>query len=182
MYWSDAIHEKAQQWANYCKFQYSTKEFRRQPDFPVGENVYESSATGNFQPMNWAKAVTAWYNEIVGMGGKSIDTLTEEGPETGHFTQVVWANSYLIGCGFAQHQTGGLYQNLYVCQYGPVGNVVGYPIYSASPTKACVCPEGTSCGNPTFENICCPTGVCSWQDQIYYGMLIPGTIPQALSP
>lgn len=181
MYWSDAIAAKAQEWANNCKFQHSTSQFRRQPDFPTGENIYESSSSGGFQTMNWAKAITSWYNEIKDFGGKSVDSMSSGGPVTGHFTQVIWAKSYLVGCGFAQYKDGGWFTSLYVCEYGPVGNVVGMAIYDSSPSKVCVCPQGTACSNTTFPGLCCPADSCDWRSQTYGGPIIPGTVPQNLA-
>ena len=180
VYWSDAIAAKAQQWANNCKFQHSTSEFRKQPDFPTGENLYESSASNNYQAVNWNKAVTAWYNEIKDFGGKSVDSMSSGGPVTGHFTQVIWANSYLVGCGLAQYKDGGWFTSYYVCEYGPVGNVIGMPMYSSSPSKANVCPSGTSPGNTTFPGLCCPSGFCTWQSQTFTGPVIAGTVPEGL--
>jgi hypothetical protein len=180
MYWSDAISQRAQEWANGCQFKHSAGQFRKQPDFATGENLYMSSSSGSFQPMNWYKAVIAWYNEIKDMGGKSVDSMSSGGPVTGHFTQVIWANSYMVGCGFAQFKDQSWYTNMYVCQYGPVGNVIGTPIYSSSPTKGCVCPQNTSCSNSTFPGLCCPADFCTWKSQVYTGPLIPGTVPQNL--
>jgi len=181
MYWSEAIAAKAQMWANNCNFQHSTSTYRRQPDFPVGENLYESSSSGNYQNMNWNKAVNAWFTEIKDFGGKSVDSMSSGGPVTGHFSQVIWANSYLVGCGFAHHLKGNWYSSLYVCQYGPVGNVIGQPIYQSSPTRVCVCPDGTGCSNPTYSGLCCPTSACTWQSQTYTGPTIPGTVPKRLA-
>jgi len=181
MYWSDAIAAKAQLHANNCKFRHSTRDFRRLPDFPTGENIYTTNSIYNYQPMDWNRSITAWFNEIKDFGGKNVDSLQTGGPVTGHFTQVVWANSYLVGCGFAQYKTDGWFTNLYVCQYGPVGNVIGNPIYSSSPSRVCVCPQGTSCSNSTYSGLCCPTDACTWQSQTYSGPTIPGTVPQNLT-
>jgi hypothetical protein len=181
MYWSEAIARKAQIWANDCKFMHSSKEFRKMADFPLGENLYKSSSSADYQSMNWNKAITAWYNEINEFAGKSVDSLApSEGPVTGHFTQVIWANTYLVGCGFAQFMDKGWFTNFYVCQYGPVGNILNTSVYSSSPTKVCVCPKDTSCSNTTFQGLCCPAGNCAWQSQTYSGPLIPGTVPEGL--
>ena len=181
MYWSDAIAMKAQIHANNCKFMHSTRDFRKQPDFPTGENIYQTASGTNFQQMDWNKTITAWFSEIKDFGGKKIESLETGGATTGHFTQVIWANSYLVGCAFAQYKSGPWFTSLYVCQYGPVGNVVGAPIYSGSTHKACVCPQETSCSNVTYPGLCCPHEACTWQTQVYSGPSIPGTIPANLT-
>ena len=66
----------------------------------------------------------------------------------GHYTQLVWAETYRIGCGFARHGARGGFGGtaLYVCDYGPGGNMMGKPVYMSGP--ACTqCPDGTTCVN-----------------------------------
>ena len=40
---------------------------------------------------------------------------------TGHFTQMVWAGTQLLGCGSAQCAIGGAQGYLFVCSYSPAG-------------------------------------------------------------
>ena len=66
----------------------------------------------------------------------------------GHYTQVVWAESYAIGCGIMRYndttfQPSFPYKQLYVCDYGPAGNYFGRPIYKVG-DAASTCPIGTS--------------------------------------
>ncbi|KAF8019719.1 hypothetical protein BT93_G0422 [Corymbia citriodora subsp. variegata] len=44
----------------------------------------------------------------------------------GHYTQVVWRNSVLLGCAKAKCATGG---TLVTCNYDPPGNVIGQKSY-----------------------------------------------------
>jgi hypothetical protein len=48
------------------------------------------------------------------------------GSGCGHYTQVVWAGSRRLGCGFASCGGGG---GVWVCNYDPPGNVVGQEPY-----------------------------------------------------
>lgn len=72
---------------------------------------------------------------------------------TGHFTQVAWADSFLMGCGLSEYREtyGGRpwYTRLYVCNYGPAGNIIGDWMYRAG--EAC-----TSCGAESY----CYYGLC----------------------
>ena len=62
----------------------------------------------------------------------------------GHYTQVVLANTYKIGCGMARFITSGRFANnqFYVCNYGPGGNFLNQPVYQIG-SPATACPSGT---------------------------------------
>jgi len=178
MYYSDAIGEKAQEWANKCIFKHSTQDFRKQPQFKTGENIYKISFYGGKPEKNWQKAIEAWFSEIKDFGGKSVDSFTAGPPTTGHFTQVVWAYSYFVGCGYASYSDApGSVTHLHVCQYGGVGNIIGFPIYKSSMTPGCKCPGDLACNNLTFTGLCCPTGHCNHNSIMYTGEPFKGTLP-----
>ena len=178
MYYSESIGEKAQEWANKCIFKHSSKEFRKQPQFKTGENIYKISFIGGKPEKNWQKAIEAWYSEIKDFKGKSINSFQAGTPATGHFTQVIWAYSYLIGCGFASYsENTGSVTHLHVCQYGGVGNIVGYPIYKGSNNQGCNCPGELACNNLTFTGLCCPSGHCNHNSIEFHGEPFKGTLP-----
>ncbi len=64
---------------------------------------------------------------------------------TGHFTQLSWAETFLVGCGIAEYNDyyAGRRWNtrIYVCNYGPAGNVVGDWMYRAGEACAYCGPE-----------------------------------------
>uniref|UniRef100_K1QYI2 Cysteine-rich secretory protein Mr30 n=1 Tax=Magallana gigas TaxID=29159 RepID=K1QYI2_MAGGI len=97
MYWDDEIAMIAQNYADACRFS-------------VGQNL----AAGDYD-VGWGNIVKLWYDEVKDftMNG------TNNFGRVGHYTQVVSANSILIGCGFA---LCGTTRN-YVCNYGPAGNM-----------------------------------------------------------
>jgi hypothetical protein len=80
------LQREAQDWANRCTFSHSGVANR-------GENLYWGPAGTNLDS-NWA-AVRWWYNEInqYNFGNPGFSQ------KTGHFTQVIWRDSALIGCG-----------------------------------------------------------------------------------
>jgi hypothetical protein len=66
---------------------------------------------------------------------------------TGHYTQVVWADTYLVGCGFtAFNNSDGWYRKFYACNYGPGGNYLNGIMYKTG-TACSQCPAGTICDN-----------------------------------
>ncbi|KAK0041440.1 GLIPR1-like protein 1 isoform X1 [Biomphalaria pfeifferi] len=145
MHWDDAIRNSAQAHADKCDFTHSTQSQRSNigGHEVVGENLYFS--TGETIPKH---ALDAWYDEK-----KDYDFPTKTcGPNAfcGHYTQVVWAKSYALGCGekFCTTLTGASIPysnaNYIVCQYGPAGNVVGKPMYNVG-TACSQCPPDSHC-------------------------------------
>lgn len=50
--------------------------------------------------------------------------------KTGHYTQIVWADTTKIGCGKIRYTDSKGWIALYlVCNYGPTGNYINKPIY-----------------------------------------------------
>jgi hypothetical protein len=48
----------------------------------------------------------------------------------GHYTQVVWRTSTELGCGVASCKTqDGWNQDIWICNYGPAGNIGGQKPY-----------------------------------------------------
>ena len=99
----------AQIWANTMKARNSMFHSTSAQRGGAGENLY--AAWG--MPVNNNKGVVAWYSEIkdynFGRPGFS--------GATGHFTQVVWAKSVWLGCGW-----NGPFV---CCRYYPAGNMMG---------------------------------------------------------
>lgn len=71
----------------------------------------------------------------------------------GHYSQVIWAETYAVGCGITQCPSG--MSPIYACNYGPAGNYIGAPIYKIG--KA-----GKSCPTGTTNN----NGLCAWESFI----------------
>lgn len=175
MYYSEALGAKAQEWADNCTFAHSDENDRKQPQFNVGENIYRTRNISGYPSKNWQEAIEAWFSEIQYFGGKSVSQYNDW-ENTKHFTQVIWANSYFIGCGFSAFIEGpGSLTFLYVCHYGPKGNLPGMSVYNASLTPGCLCPGSLSCHNLTYTGLCCPTGHCNHNVLEYTGEPFPGT-------
>ncbi|XP_055890569.1 GLIPR1-like protein 1 isoform X1 [Biomphalaria glabrata] len=143
MHWDDAIGSSAQAHADRCDFTHSTRSQRSNigGHKVVGENLYYSTA--KTVPKH---ALNAWYNEK-----KDYDFATTHCRLVcGHYTQIVWAKSYALGCGkkLCSTLTGAgaprRNANYIVCQYGPAGNVIGKPMYNVG-TACSECPPDRHC-------------------------------------
>ena len=178
MYYSESLGASAQKIANRCIFKHSQPKERKQPQFAVGENVFRIRFTAGTPEKNWQNAIENWFAELKDFGGKSVVTFNPHGPVTAHFTQLIWANTFFVGCGFASYSDSpGEISHLYVCHFGPTGNIINYPIYKASLSPGCECPASLYCNNMTFPGLCCPTGHCNVNSLEYNGEPFKGTVP-----
>jgi len=91
----------------------------------AGENLYFAWGSAKEQDPEqiYENAVRGWYNEIDDYNypthsGDSEDSVI------GHFTQVVWKDSTVIGCGM-KTDCKSRYSTVVVCRYQPAGNYIG---------------------------------------------------------
>jgi pathogenesis-related protein 1 len=109
--WSSQLAKVAQYWADHL---ISTRELRHQPNNRYGENLYAISG-GTSSP---AQVVKLWADEA-----RSYDVRTNSCADVcGHYTQIVWRATRDVGCAEATDR----YRQVWVCEYDPPGNVVGY--------------------------------------------------------
>lgn len=99
--WSAKIAEEAQNWANHLA---STGKFEHQHS-QYGENL-----AGN---ADVKQAVKSWVDERANyLAGADFS-------KTGHYTQVVWRDTKLVGCGKAKSADF----TIFVAYYDPPGNM-----------------------------------------------------------
>lgn len=110
---------------------------------PHGENIYCMSSNDPNFTITGHSPVDTWYEEIsLHPFGKEPSDL-----KSGHFTQVVWKSSELLGVGVAKNRNGRIYV---VANYSPAGNFVGdyvenVPAALSSPKQRSVVPPLSSC-------------------------------------
>jgi len=146
--WDNELATMAQAHAQQCVFQHDT--CRDVSRFQVGQNIYISFSTAgplSDSTANWKAAIDSWYSEVQYMTTSSwISSFPSSTPNVvGHYTQLVWGNTYTVGCGVASYkdttwQGTYPYKIFMVCNYGPAGNFIGSPIYATSGS----CPSGTT--------------------------------------
>jgi len=142
--WSDTIAKDAQSYADEMAatgfWGHDTQ--RNQNDGygngNYGENLYTSFNT----KATLEEAAKAWvdekqyytYGEVVGSGDDPTcqDGLDAYGNQIlcGHYTQVIWKDTTLVGCGTSRYTTGDRDGwDIVVCKYQTPGNVVGETPY-----------------------------------------------------
>ena len=138
--WDDELATIAQRWADQCSFGHDRN--RKVERFHVGQNVYQSSSS-QISPPNFKNAISSFYEEVKLFDRSGVDKF-HFSAGVGHYTQIVWAKTRLIGCGAISYKGNGWNNNYIVCNYGQAGNFIGSKIYSRGrPCSAC--PPGTSC-------------------------------------
>jgi uncharacterized protein YkwD len=112
--WSAQLAAVAQQWANHL---IASGGFSHRPDNRYGENLYAISGAA----ASPAQAVGAWAGEARGYDYRSNTCYGM----CGHYTQIVWRGTTSVGCAVATDPE----REVWVCNYNPPGNVVGYRPY-----------------------------------------------------
>ncbi|XP_015278045.1 PREDICTED: cysteine-rich venom protein helothermine-like [Gekko japonicus] len=149
MKWNAKIAANAQKYADQCIYEHSPKASRKIDGRNCGENLFMSSTI-----FPWSYVCESWYNEkkdfVYGVGA------SPKGAMVGHYTQVVWATTYEMGCGVAYCPNQGKLKYFFVCQYSPAGNVDGKretPYKKGTPCADCPdhCDQGL-CTNPCLHN------------------------------
>jgi len=138
MKWDPELARMAQAWANQCLFQHDT--CRDVDRFRVGQNLAISmSSVAGSASSSWATAINGtmngkwvgWFSEVQAMKSGYVNG-GWAGPDfssVGHYTQMMWADSYLVGCAVIQYKSSRWFNTLNVCNYGPTGNFNGLPVY-----------------------------------------------------
>jgi pathogenesis-related protein 1 len=171
--WDATIAGVAQAWADRlqqrgCDMEHSNAEWQmEQYGESLGENI--AWACCDDPPSQDGKQVVdMWASEkkSYAYGPLGESCTSHDGGATGHYTQLVWANSQKMGCGMA---TCGDKGTVWVCNFFPAGNWEGEaPFCKANvPEDMPTCPnlggglgEGLPCDTPStrkcgYEEKCC---------------------------
>ncbi|QQP50767.1 Venom allergen 5 [Caligus rogercresseyi] len=139
--WNEELARGAQLWSNQCRTEHDEPNTCKHKF--VGQNIAWSHASGETEDPDFKTAIERWYDEINLYRG-SVDSYYFNSA-TGHFTQLIWADTYEIGCGFVAYtgrkRRGDAIQKIYICNYGPGGNSVSSPIYKQG-YQCSECPLG----------------------------------------
>ncbi|VDO86186.1 unnamed protein product [Heligmosomoides polygyrus] len=122
------IEMNAMKHAQKCQFAHSPSDQRP----GLGENIWALWTSGRYSLLDAAKsAPESWFSELkkAGMPEDNILTLAvwNRPQMIGHYTQMVWQNTYHLGCGVKHCPSNNMY--FVVCQYGPTGNWLNTAVY-----------------------------------------------------
>nr|CAD7596365.1 unnamed protein product [Timema genevievae] len=116
-------------------------------------------SASNMRKMNWndelATIAQTWANQCAFGHDSCRETceykVLKVTNKTGHYTQVVWANTYQVGCGYIKYKVGSTTYSYVVCDYGPSGNYLGQELYK---TGAACSQCGTMVCDTTYPGLC----------------------------
>ncbi|XP_048948560.1 cysteine-rich secretory protein 1 [Canis lupus dingo] len=154
MNWSEEAAQNARVLSKQCELRESSSLKRRITNTFCGENMHMTT-----YPISWSNVIKIWYNESKYFKyGEWTPMDSDIEHYTQHYTQVVWATSYLIGCGISSCPKRKLTQYLYICHYCHEGND---PAKRNEPYNA-----GSPCGDcpNDCENKLC-TNPCLYYDE-----------------
>ncbi|XP_050302585.1 venom allergen 5 2-like [Anthonomus grandis grandis] len=161
MKWDDELANRAQWWASSCHSERHDKG-RHNSRFPVGQNIATTWTTkppSSYEDIesNFPYAMSKWFDEYKFFNFGGIGS-----GKTGHYTQMLWAETNLVGCGFAFYfDPSQGYTKNYVCNYGPGGNVRGQPPYEKG---------YPSCNQFGLQESRQYSGLCSKPSNYYFGI------------
>jgi len=123
---SEALNKHATEWATKLA---KSDNLKHSKNKDYGESLYMNWSSNPNNKITGSTPVNHWYAE-----GKGYSYGKEpERSEAGHFTQVVWKGSKLIGVGAGKSKKGNVY---IVANYQPAGNMKGnYTINVLKPNK-----------------------------------------------
>ncbi|RVE44821.1 hypothetical protein evm_010534 [Chilo suppressalis] len=122
--WDNELAMKAAKWASVYKHSNNPDTDVDTQRFNTGHNLYWYSTTDRIFKFSPTQALHSWFEEEhknyrFGKIGKSLQ------PETGRYTQFVWADTTHVGCAVSKFHREIWAQYFVVCYYGPGGNIEG---------------------------------------------------------
>jgi pathogenesis-related protein 1 len=130
--WSETVAARAQAWADGCVYMHSTPELR---SLGYGENIAAASPPGS---VTTAHVVAGMWGSEARFYDYATNTCDDANPANsahtcGHYTQLVWRSTSVVGCGRRTCMTGSPFGSgswdYWVCDYAPPGNYVGQRPY-----------------------------------------------------
>ncbi|XP_019483684.1 PREDICTED: cysteine-rich secretory protein 1 [Hipposideros armiger] len=152
MNWNEEAAQNARNLSQYCDLVESNALKRRITNTFCGENKQLTSYL-----ISWSNVIEIWYNESKYFKHGEWPS-EDEGKTVDHYTQLVWATSYLIGCGVSLCCKRITPQYLYVCHYCHEGNE---PDKKNEPYQ-----KGSPCGDCPYnceDKLC--TNPCVYYDE-----------------
>eukprot|EP00828_Plagiopyla_frontata_P040220 TRINITY_DN538_c0_g1_i2.p1 TRINITY_DN538_c0_g1~~TRINITY_DN538_c0_g1_i2.p1 ORF type:complete len:1831 (+),score=273.59 TRINITY_DN538_c0_g1_i2:3-5495(+) len=151
MIWDQELEQLSQAYSEQCPTGHNPH--RNTTSYnQAGENIYWTwSVNGNPTLINEAP-VKAWFDEVANFSNSSINPFVYQStPVIGHYTQVAWAGSDRVGCGYyKENQTATSTVKIYlICNYFVAGNMINGAMYQIADSNH---QPGSNCTNGLDNN------------------------------
>ncbi|KAL7647544.1 UNVERIFIED_CONTAM: hypothetical protein RMT77_001144 [Armadillidium vulgare] len=132
MQWNEEAAKIAQTHTNNCKFEHD-KGRSLCDGTHCGQNIAMGFYTPN-KPSNpiidvVIKLIDQFYTNEVKIFRSDQVCSYKFNSNSGHYSQLIWANSCHIGCGLTYFQEDGKWNYLVACNYCKAGNIIGEKVY-----------------------------------------------------
>merc|ERR1712032_500380 len=161
IYCNNDLAKKAQEFADQlvkeCSFHHNRNPYIGKEGWPVGEIISKKVSFKRLTPQNHLNtaidiAFEQCWEERHKFHKNLFDKKYEFDFKTGHFTQMAWAETSEIGCGYANYSTKKFPTNeIIVCDFAVEGNDIGRK--PDIPGKACSKCHGLPCSKE-FPGLC----------------------------
>uniref|UniRef100_A0A0K8T3W2 SCP domain-containing protein n=3 Tax=Lygus hesperus TaxID=30085 RepID=A0A0K8T3W2_LYGHE len=171
--YDQTLEDIAHRWAIQC-LEGHDKCRKTEKWWSVGQNIAKEYGHQPMLKTNPEYDVDAWFNELGDSNPNIVDEFYVQVSKrpTGHFLQLVWADSEKVGCAMVSYKMNSSSQYPYVratvCNYGPTGNVISYPVYQRG-DPCSKCPIGAKCVcdfQPATIKACNETGLRNFDSSI----------------
>uniref|UniRef100_A0A0A9X092 Venom allergen 5 n=1 Tax=Lygus hesperus TaxID=30085 RepID=A0A0A9X092_LYGHE len=145
MIWDHELANKAQAWANRCLYGHDPDRRHGRKGLLFGQNLSHRDKTWSTDEGEWevlSKMIAEWFDEVY----TYYNDLSSP-----HFSQMVWANTHKIGCGYSEFKTGSHVNAIFVCNYFPTGNIMGKQPYERGARS---CEKHGLFASRSFRNLC----------------------------
>nr|CAD7568717.1 unnamed protein product [Timema californicum] len=146
--WDGELATFAQLWVEQCTYGHDL--CRDSERFQVGQNIHIGSKS-IYLPGNLTDNILSFYNEVENFDSRNLDPFRFN-DKSGHYSQLVWAETYLVGCGYVIFQVNVWTKYVLVCNYGSAGNYEGASVYKVG-RPGSGCERGT--GQDTYYKGLC---------------------------
>ncbi|KAK9882203.1 hypothetical protein WA026_019715 [Henosepilachna vigintioctopunctata] len=121
--WHPVLANEALKIASTCNFEHVRVNISEFKD-GVGQNLFRTCSFRKRKP-DWKKPLQVWFQEH-----EKYRFPDEPNVKNGHYTQLIWGDTQFVGCSLSEFirnekQVKTRFCTLYVCNYGPPGNIEG---------------------------------------------------------
>lgn len=156
MEWSRELEDNALKWLkSLCRsntLHHDENHCRKTTSFDsVGQNLWTGSGVA-FGDMNTAarSALNSWFSEKRAVRDRGMILAfgsTRSNEVIGHFTQMIWAKSFMLGCAYVRIPNHNReFRAFIACNYAKAGNIQNQPVFNSNGPLASKCRPGTRKG------------------------------------